>query len=238
VNVTPNTAGAFELSEAAIVARILDRHEGDIDVKSRHVMLANLTRILRAALSLSLRQGFHAMSMRALAREAGMSMGGLYAYVDHKDTLLSMILQEVTHTGVGVLRGVPSDLRDDPQAELRWLIETHIRTTEAMKRWFAFVFLEAKAFPAKDRRIAQTAEEETTRILADAVQRGMDAGVFAPEDADLIASLIKPLLQEWYLKPHKYKRRKITVDDYIDTVTRLVERGLMLVAPSDARQSA
>ena len=66
----------FDLSEAAIAGRILDRHASAIEVKKRPVAVKNLTKILQAALSLSVKRGFHAMSMRDLAREAEMSMGG------------------------------------------------------------------------------------------------------------------------------------------------------------------
>ena len=138
-----------------------------------------------------------------------------------------MILAEVIETGLAVLEDVPDDMRGNPRAELRWFIETHIRMTEEMTRWFAFVYFEAKAFPPKDMKAARGVEESTTRMLNDILRRGMDAGIFAGGDPDLYALMIKPLLQDWYVKRYKYKQRKISADDYTAQVFRFIEHGLV-----------
>src|SRR5690606_33227582 len=72
-------------------------------------------------------------------------MGGLYSYFDSKDTLLLMILGEVDTTMREVLDAVPDEVRADPRAHLRWVVDAHVRLTEVMQPWFAFVFMEAKS---------------------------------------------------------------------------------------------
>lgn len=225
-----NTENALrlDLSEEACIARIFESNRHIIDVKKSKIALPNLTRILRAAIRLSARSGFEAMSMRDLAQEAEISMGGLYAYVPHKKTLLSMILREVTDTGVYMMNNVPSAYTSDPRTELRWMIDAHLRMTETMQPWFAFLYLEAKSFPIEERRGALKAEETTTSLFADVIRRGTQAGVFAAGDPDLQASLIKPLLQEWYVKRAKYRRRDCDVGTYIAAVIAMIETGLVL----------
>ncbi|MFC6746181.1 TetR/AcrR family transcriptional regulator [Methylobacterium persicinum] len=131
----------------AVCARILERHRDHVSVRKPHLATANLARIIEAVLKLSSRQSFHEISLRDLARVTGLSMGGLYSYFDNKNTLLVMILTEVSETVEAVLRDAPAGLEADPAAHLRWLIETHIRLTEAMQPWFVFAFMEAKGFP-------------------------------------------------------------------------------------------
>lgn len=220
------TALQLDLSEQAFIARIFENNRDLIDVKKPKTALPNLTRILKAAIRLSARSGFEAMSMRDLAQEAEISMGGLYAYVPHKKALLSMILREVTDTGVFLMNNVPAAYKTDPRTELRWMIDAHLRMTEAMQPWFAFLYLEAKSFPVEERRGALKAEETTTAQFADVIRRGTEAGVFAAGDPDLQASLIKPLLQEWYVKRAKYRRRDCDVDTYIAAVIAMIENGL------------
>jgi len=210
----------------AICARILARHRDRISVRKDHVAVANLARIIEAVLKLSSRQGFHETSLRDLAQASGLSMGGLYSYFDNKNTLLVMILTEVAETAEAALRQAPAGLAADPAAHLRWLIETHIRLTEAMQPWFVFAFMEAKGFPAPARTMATESEAATERIFAEVLARGVAAGVFRIADVDLTAALIKPLLQDWYVKRAKHRKRGIPIQRYIDGVIGFIEAAI------------
>ncbi|MCJ2014767.1 TetR/AcrR family transcriptional regulator [Methylobacterium sp. J-076] len=213
-------------STEAICARILERHRDRVSVRKPHLATANLARIIEAVLKLSSRQSFHEMSLRDLARVSGLSMGGLYSYFDNKNTLLVMILTEVSETVGAVLRDAPAGLDADPAAHLRWLIDTHIRLTEAMQPWFVFAFMEAKGFPAAARAFATESELATERIFADVLARGVAQGVFTVPDIDLTAALIKPLLQDWYVKRAKYRKRGTPIHAYVAGVIAFVERAI------------
>lgn len=213
-------------STEALCVRILERHRDSVRVQKPHVALANLVRIIEATLKLSNRQGFHATSLRDLAQASGLSMGGLYSYFDNKTTLLSMILGEVSTTVIEVLGAAPAEIANDPQTHLEWLIEAHIRLTEAMQPWFVFAYMEAKSFPAAERRMATDSEAATEEIFANVLRRGVERGDFATANVELTASLIKPLMQDWYVKRAKYRRRGTGIDEYINAVTSLVTSAL------------
>jgi AcrR family transcriptional regulator len=209
-----------------LCARILERHRDAVRVQKPHVAVANLARIIEATLKLSNRQGFHATSLRDLALASGLSMGGLYSYFDNKTTLLSMILGEVSTTVNEALGAPPAGKADDPLSHLKWLIEAHIRLTEAMQPWFAFAYMEAKSFPAAERRIAIDSEAATEAIFADVLRQGVATGVFSATDIELTASLIKPLLQDWYVKRAKYRKRGTSIEHYINLVSEFVLAAL------------
>jgi AcrR family transcriptional regulator len=228
-------AGEREFSTAACCARILERHRDTIEVRKDHVACANLVRIIEATLKLSNKKGFHATSLRELAKASGLSMGGLYAYFANKAMLLSMILREVTETIIEILNSPPENLASDPRAHLRWIIDTHIRVSEQMVPWFVFGFMEAKSFPENERKLAIDAEATTEKIIADVLERGVAQGIFAIGEVALTASLIKPLLQDWYVKRAKYRRRGTTIDDYIEALTDFVETAVGARTPLEAR---
>jgi hypothetical protein len=92
-----------------------------------------------------------------------------------------------------------------------------------MQRWFVFSFMEAKSFPPAERRIAIDAEAATEEIFSEVLARGVASGDFIADEAGLTASLIKPLLQDWYVKRTKYRRRGTSIETYIASVTRFVE---------------
>lgn len=220
------TSRATDHSLETSAARILARHRDTIKVRKPHVAVVNLARILGAALTLANRHGFHAMTLRQLAEESGLSMGGLYSYLDSKDTLLLMILQEVAEAAEEALAGAPEAVRADPARHLAWLIERHILLTDAMHPWFVFAYMEAKAFPPEAKKRAVESERATERILADVVAEGMARGHFAPGDPLFTATLIKPLLQDWYVKRGKYRERGIDAPAYAAQVNAFVLKAL------------
>jgi len=216
--------GDYSLPAAA--ARILARHRGHIRTQKPHVAVANISKIVEATLKLSNRHGFQAMSLRDLAQAAGLSMGGLYSYFDGKETLLVMILGEVSSAAETLLEAAPDHLRDDPVAHLEWLIGMHVCLTEVMQPFFVFAYMEAKAFPPAARKRAIASEAATEAIFAKVLADGAARGVFKVDDPAFAAALIKPLLQDWYVKRPKYARRGVTAEAYAAGVSDFVLKAL------------
>jgi AcrR family transcriptional regulator len=210
-------------STEMLCARILERHRSTVRVQKTHVAVKKLSLIVEAVLELSNKRGFHATSLRDLSKAAGVSMGSLYSYFDSKTTLLTMILEEVSATVTDVLTDPPDDLLNKPVAHLKWLIDTHIRLTEKMQRWFVFAFMEAKSFPLSARRMATDSESATEQLFTTVLKKGIAQGCFDIDDPSLTAALIKPLLQDWYVKRSKYRKRGISIDDYIRAVSHFIE---------------
>ncbi len=97
-----------------------------------------------------------------------------------------------------------------------------------MHPWFVFAYMEAKAFPKEGRDLAIASELMTERLLADTLADGVRRGVFATPDVEMAAAFIKPLLQDWYVKRAKHRRRGITPERYIQSVTAFVESAIGL----------
>ena len=218
-------------SNAALCERMYRRHSATIKVQKEAVAVANLVRICEATLKLANEKGFHAASLRDLSQVSGISMGGLYAYFDNKVTLLTMILEAVTSSAMEIIAEPPLAIADDPRAHLRWMIERHIALTEIMQPWFAFAFMEAKNFPAANRRTAVESEAATEAAIAEILHKGVGNGTFRIADPSLTAALIKPLLQDWYVKRGKYRKRNIAAGAYANAVCDFVETGILTEKP-------
>lgn len=221
-----------DFSMQGLCAAMLERHRDTIRVQKPHIAVVKLARIVETILTLSNRQGFHATSLREISAASGVSMGGLYAYFDSKDTLLLMILGQVSQTTTRVLAGAPAALRADPVAHLRWLVATHVALTEAMLPWFVFAYMEAKSFPPAGRRAAVESEEATEAIFTAVIAEGVRQGRFSADDPGFAAALVKPLLQDWYVKRAKWRRREIAADAYAARVQSFIERALGLEPPA------
>jgi AcrR family transcriptional regulator len=220
-------ARAHGITLNELCERLYHRHRDRMEVKKARTAVVNLSRVLTATLRMSERQSFHEMSMRDLSRASGLSLGALYSYIRDKDTLLEMVLDVVSDAVERVLVAVPETVRADPRGHLRWIIHRHIQLTEALSAWFKFAYLEAKAFGPSARQRARQEELATERLIREALESGVRQGVFKLDDVEMTAALIKPLLQEWYLKRWKYHQRGVSPETYAAAVMNLLEGSVL-----------
>lgn len=216
-----------EALRAEICREIYQQNKDRIRVKKEHVAVARLSAIFDHALEISNRLGFQAMSVRDLSEHSGISMGALYAYIESKDKLLEMILCMGRMAVARVMSMAPAEFQD-ARAQLRWLLRAHLYLTEVMQPWFYFSYMETKHFDRAARERAMEAELASERYFSDCLQRGNEQGLFQVQDIELTAAMIKPLLQEWYLKRWKYHRRNISVETYADALIEFIEAALAL----------
>ena len=88
--------------------------------------------------------------------------------------------------------------------------------------------MEAKNLPKKEQALAVASELYTEQIFVNILIQGQASGPFLPRDPQLTASVIKAMLQDWYLKRSKYARRKISVDQYAEFTLQFVESFIMI----------
>ena len=116
----------------------------------------------------------------------------------------------------------------DARELLRAAIRTHLYLSEMLQPWFFFSFMEAKNLPAEQIKKIIRSELFTEKIFADILEDGVNKGIFtiSKNEMMLTASLIKAILQDWYLKRWKYIRRAETIDAYarfaIDSIEKLI----------------
>lgn len=195
-------------------------------IKKEKTISKNLERIFAAALKISNKKGFHAMTMRDLSKEADLSTGALYNYFSGKEDLLAMMQRHRRTIASRVLKSNIA-VEKEPLSKLRAAIRTHLYLSEAMQPWFFFSYMEAKNIGARERRAAVQGELNTEKLFTDIISMGRDQGLFITDDCRMTASLVKAMLQDWYLKRPKYARRNIDVDTYARFMTAFIENSIM-----------
>jgi hypothetical protein len=96
-----------------------------------------------------------------------------------------------------------------------------------MQPWFYFAYMETKNLSKKQQTRAIDSELYTENIFAEILAQGQAQGAFVSHDSRLTASLIKAMLQDWYLKRWKYARREISVDQYARFVIKFVQAFIL-----------
>jgi AcrR family transcriptional regulator len=217
-----------EFREMALVSmedlcrEIFMKNQASIKTKKEAVAVRNLTNIFNTTLRLSNEKGFHTMSLRDLSRASGLSMGALYSYFTSKEELLEMIQDQGRRLVQRILRQQIKGL-NSPEVKLRTGIRTHIYLTEVMQPWFYFSFMETKNLDKAQQKKSIEGELASEQIFIEILNEGLRQKVFRVAEPMLTAALIKAMMQDWYVKRWKYRRRSISVDEFADFVIRVVE---------------
>jgi AcrR family transcriptional regulator len=221
--------GELSMSKEDVVRDVYRQNKERISIKKEATAVKNLTRIIDSTLRLANSKGFHAMTLRDLCGDSGMSMGGLYAYIRNKDDLIHLIQSHgfiITRRTLLHYTGEVQDVRD----RLFAAIKAHLYLSELMRAWFYFSYMEVKRLPAEEKRDAVAIELEIEEIFLRLIEDGIEAGVYRSRNARLVASTVKALLQDWYLKRRKYRDHNVAVDDYAAFVRDVIESYLLVPA--------
>jgi len=213
------------ISMEEICREIFREHQKSIKIKKEAVAVKNLTNIFSTTLKLSNEKGFQTMSLRDLSRSSGLSMGALYSYFTSKEELLAMIQEQGRRLTRNVLTRHVGQIIG-PKEKLRAAVRTHLYLTEVMQEWFYFSYMEAKNIDKVQQKKAIESELATEQMFIDILNEGKDKGIFEVMNPVLIASAIKSMLQDWYVKRWKHTRRRISVDQYAEFVIGFVESAL------------
>ncbi len=226
----------FRSLETTLSRELFREHRDQMRVKKEETAAENLRRIIDATLRLANRKGFQSMSLRDLSAETGLSAGGLYAYIRSKDDLVRLIQR---HGVALTLRSLEDAIAaaDGPRDKLRAAIRAHLFLTETMQPWFYFSYMEAKNLPRRETREAIRSEVAVEELFTGIIRAGQARGVFRNGDPQLLAGMIKALLQDWYLKRWKHRQRNVSVECYADAVQNMVEHAV-LVPPYDEAPAA
>jgi len=191
-------------------------------IKKEKTAVKNLDNIFGAVLKLSNKKGFKSMSMRDLSLECGLSMGALYNYFSSKDELLEMLqYQRRAITGKILIERIAAE--PAASAKLKTAIFTHLYLSEAMQPWFYFSFMETKNLSQIEKQKAMESELATEKMICDILILGQEQNVFHLHDPRLGASMIKAMLQDWYLKRGKYAGKSISVDQYAEYLIGFID---------------
>ncbi|MBT8357381.1 MAG: TetR/AcrR family transcriptional regulator [Desulfobacterales bacterium] len=211
----------IKMTRKSVCREIYYQNSGSIRIKKEVTVLRNLEKIFSAVLKISNKKGFQAMSMRDLSVETELSTGAMYAYFSAKEDLLNMMQHHKRTIAIQIMEKYLKP-EADPIEKLKTMIRVHLYISEAMQPWFYFSYMETKNMKKKHRDQAVENSRATEKIIREIILEGQKANLVKDHDAFMSASLIKAMLQEWYLKRKKYARRKVSIDQYADFVESII----------------
>lgn len=176
--------------------------------------------IIRAAIELFGKRGYHVTTIRDIAKRANVSIGLIYQYVSDKEDVLFLVLIEVLDS---YNRGIPSALEgvDEPLERFCAAVRSYCTVNHEKVDATVLAYRETKSLRKERRNIIKQKEAETNRLIAACIQDCIRAGLFEKIDIDLFTYQIVMFSHAWALKAWHFRGR-MTLDQYI-------RRGLALM---------
>ncbi len=182
--------------------------------------------LVRAAVGLFIRKGYHATTTREIAREAGVSIGSLYEYIKTKEDVLYLVCDAI-HREMEERLGAGSGKRgagSDPKPELESAIRGFFEVCDEMQDSILLIYRETASLERESQRFVLQNESRIAQLFAKILKRGRAAGAFAFEDEralELMAHNIVVLGHMWALRRWAL-RENFSLDEYIDEQTSLI----------------
>jgi AcrR family transcriptional regulator len=156
--------------------------------------------ILDAALALVAAKGADAVRLRDVAREAGVSVGSLQYYFESRDQLIQEAFDQHARHVIDAMR-----LADDPATapwdRLRALLEAAVLRRDLRQSaalWMEFT--SASLHDEELRALLKGTYEAWRCLLAEIIDRGIEAGAFCPVlPGDLVVSCLVALIDGFEL---------------------------------------
>ncbi|MBB2893535.1 TetR/AcrR family transcriptional regulator [Flexivirga oryzae] len=184
--------------------------------------------LLDAAATLMEREGSEAVSMQALATEAGVSVGLIYRYFGSKEDVLYAVIVDVLDA---LATALPAALEDAPQDPVRRLAATftaYCTVIDSHRHSTLLTYRESKSLDAERRERIKDLELETAQPLMGSLRDGVSEGLLVTDDAELVAYDLILMAHAWALKSWYFTKTR-DLESYISSQLALALRGI--VAP-------
>lgn len=187
--------------------------------------------VLRAAVAVMQRTGFHQMSMQALADEAGVSVGLIYKYFDGKEDILLATIVNILESFHDQLEPAMDAAGDDPVERLVAGVRRYVEIVDENIAAVTLTYRESRTLDRAGRDRIKELEISTSAPLREALESGIAAGTINEVDVDLMVFDLLLLAHGWALK-HWHFGALYTVDEYIALQVRFV---LNTIVPAERR---
>lgn len=179
---------------------------------------ARLEGLLSAAAGVIARKGYHATTMRDLARASGMSLAGMYHYVTGKEEILYLIQR---HFFDRVLAGARRALASapDPEGALRAFVQHHVGVFAAHMSEMKVLSHEAESLTGERHAEVRSLKRRYVELLAETMAA---AGAADPRTAAYALFGMMNWIYTWY-RPEG----RLSADQLADAFVRMALHGVL-----------
>ncbi|GAA1858844.1 TetR/AcrR family transcriptional regulator [Brevibacterium marinum] len=180
--------------------------------------------IVDAAVSLMQTKGSHAVSMQAIAKSAGVSVGLLYKYFSDREQI---VLAAITRVLDDFRLRVPAAIQnaDDPVDRIIAAFTEFCRVVDEHRLAVVLTYQSSRSLSRSGLQSIQSQELATLQPLIDVVDEAAARGDLREVDAGTLGHDLMTLAHMWALKHWYFQQTGVGLDRYIDRQVRTVIVG-------------
>ena len=187
-------------------------------------------RILAAAVQLFAQYGYHAATMRDIARISGIQAASIYYHYSSKQALLV----EIMDTHMRALNTNLERIAQEPlpiEQRLHEAIANHIRLHTTYKAEFFIIDTEIRALEEEQRGAILALRDHYEMLLQGLLGEGMEQGIFRQVDVKVASYALIAMCTEvatWF-RPEG----RLSVQQVIDLYTQMITGGLLVTKAAE-----
>jgi AcrR family transcriptional regulator len=182
-------------------------------------------KMLHIARTLFWKNGYHATSMRDLAKEYGCKPANIYNFFPNKEEILYEVLLEEMLQIIEPIRHLEDDEITDPVQQLHIIIESHLEVTLSYRRSAKTLFdVTLDNLSPQKRKEIVGLRDTYDRIIRKVIQRGIDSGLFRGTDAKLVSFMIASMITRTRIWFHP--KKGVTVAELAEFIFQFSLNGL------------
>jgi TetR/AcrR family transcriptional regulator, cholesterol catabolism regulator len=196
-------------------------------VKDKQLIEVRRMEIVKAAVELFVRKGFHRTTVREIAQKFGMSIGTLYEYIRTKEDILYLVIDYI-HSSVSERVRPSLNINGTARERLENAIRSYYAIIDEMQDYVLFLYQETKSLSYNARKYIFKSEEEMTSIFEEIILQGIEDGTFSisKKDVKLLANEIMVTGQMWAFR-RWIVQKSYTLERFIELKSDLVIKELV-----------
>lgn len=181
--------------------------------------------LVKAAIIVFSRVGFHEATVRQITDTAGVSAGLAYQYVVDKHDLLFLALRHIVETN---RREIPNAIGNSTNALLRLIraIEAYTHVIANNRDAVLLTYRETKSLRPDDVESIKRMELDTNALISCCLEECVTAGYLASHHTELLTFRIITAAHVWALKNWRL-RSIVSLEEYIDQSIHVCWRPLL-----------
>lgn len=182
----------------------------------------NVTTIRKVATDVFSRQGYHAASLRQIAKASEITLGTLYHYYPSKQDLLAELMSDALAPLIASGKQVREEFAGDPKQQLFEAVRRFVLITLAAPQLAIIADVELRSLTGDNAVKALSMRDEYEEIIRSIVAEGAQSGVFHPGDVKIATFAVLAISNQpaYWFNP----RGELSTDDVANAQALLALR--------------
>ncbi|MDP2919595.1 MAG: TetR/AcrR family transcriptional regulator [Dehalococcoidia bacterium] len=203
---------------------------------SNEYVEAQREHLIRTAIRLFTKKGYHNTTTRELATACNMSIGGIYYYIGAKEDIPHLVAQRMIALVDQTTARLTAELEHfSPTEAFRRSIGIYYELVDHNRDYWRFMNAETKVFRKKDFDALYDVHLRKVEYFEKLFERGIQAGEFWVRHPALLARDVTTLFPAWVTRHWLLKGTYRSINEYARQQTELLLDAIRIPKGNDSR---